>query len=139
MQTYTTQVACWGKVKYVLSGRMVSSTFLLATTLAFSAMIASGMFLSWNILLVMTNQTTIEIFSNWSDRNGQGNIYDIGMWRNLHEVFGNVPWYRCLLPSFVEPLGDGIVYPQNMKNLATGTRTIRHERDHSSAPKDMNV
>lgn len=97
------------QVSRVFHGKLTSGPFLFASVLCLAASIASFCFLVWNIILVTTNQTTIEFLTNFSQR--EKNVYNLGYFRNLEEVFGNSRWYTWLLPSRAPPLGDGIVFP----------------------------
>jgi palmitoyltransferase len=97
------------QVYRVFKGQAVTGTFLFAAVLCLASSIASFFFLLWNIILVVTNQTTIEFITNFSQR--EKNVYHLGYRRNLEEVFGDPRWYTWLLPSRAPPLGDGIVFP----------------------------
>jgi len=98
-----------GQVSRVLRGHPTTGTFLFAAVLCLASSIASFFFLTWNIILVATNQTTIEFITNFTNR--EKNVYHLGYFRNLEEVFGNPVWYMWLLPSRAPPLGDGIIFP----------------------------
>lgn len=104
-----------------LSGRNQSAVFLISTVMCFSAFVATGLFFSWNLYLVMTNQTTIEFYGNKFSAAGRrrGNPYDLGYRRNLEEVFGVhlTPW-RFLFPNRVLPAGDGIIYTMRAAPLS---------------------
>lgn len=87
---------------------------LSATTFAFSiclaAMISTGVLLVWHLYLCVTNQTTIEFYINFRNKQeaaGNGvtykNPFDEGWRKNLKRIFGFVPWYRNLLPSWHVP------------------------------------
>jgi len=84
-------------------------------------LVAMTFFIAWHTYLVLTNQTTIEFFSNWTDasdarRQGERwvNPYSVGMRDNFEQVFGlsrsHLAW---LLPSRKPPPGDGISFPRN--------------------------
>lgn len=111
-------------------GHRMSMSFMLASVLSFSAVIAAGLFLIWNIFLIGTNQTTIEFYGNWVDRTA--NIYNLGYYRNFEEVFGTDKWYLWLLPSRRPPYGDGVVYPQVIRNNGVGVAFVRHEHSHKA-------
>jgi len=96
-----------------LSGRNQSAVFLIGVVLCFSAFVATGLFFSWNLYLVLTNQTTIEFYGNKFSQQGRrrGNPYDLGYRRNLEEVFGtNFSMWSILIPNRTKPAGDGVVY-----------------------------
>eukprot|EP01012_Entosiphon_sulcatum_P064466 TRINITY_DN932_c1_g1_i1.p1 TRINITY_DN932_c1_g1~~TRINITY_DN932_c1_g1_i1.p1 ORF type:complete len:321 (-),score=58.71 TRINITY_DN932_c1_g1_i1:15-935(-) len=73
--------------------------------------VAMSLFLTWNTYLLISNQTTIEFHYNRTQRlnakrNGEVfcNIYDVGVSRNLMQVFGPFKqFWQITLPS-VEPL-----------------------------------
>jgi palmitoyltransferase len=86
-------------------------TFVIAAAVFF----AMCLFLSWNTWLVISNQTTIEFHYNRSmyhDLRRKGevyvNIYDVGITRNLRQVFGPfTSYWQVLLPSYTGLPGDG--------------------------------
>lgn len=93
----------------VFRGLPTSATFMFSAVLCVAACIASMIFFVWNVILVATNQTTIEFMTNFSTK--EINRFDLGYFRNLQAVFGDGPWYLWLLPSRAPPLGDGLVFP----------------------------
>eukprot|EP01004_Peranema_trichophorum_P007161 NODE_5950_length_947_cov_28.629854_g5363_i0.p1 GENE.NODE_5950_length_947_cov_28.629854_g5363_i0~~NODE_5950_length_947_cov_28.629854_g5363_i0.p1 ORF type:complete len:289 (+),score=5.30 NODE_5950_length_947_cov_28.629854_g5363_i0:58-924(+) len=82
-------------------------TFVMCITL----IIIMALFLSWNIYLLRSNQTTIEVHHNWYEKREykkRGEIYvgpyDFGAKRNIKQVFGPFRYYwQILLPS-TDPL-----------------------------------
>jgi len=117
-----------------LTGRNQSVVFLVAVVLCFSAFVATGLFLLWNIYLVLSNQTTIEFYGNKFSRNGRrrGNPYDLGWRRNLETVFGaDVTAARLLIPNRTPPCGDGVVYPlRDRPGTATDIAFRRGDRSN---------
>ena len=68
------------------------------------------------LLIVRSGQTTIEYYESWVvrdrlQRDGRihKNQYDRGLNKNVQAVFGNLPWYRAILPSLQPP--PGVSYP----------------------------
>lgn len=86
--------------------------------LCLSMVVVMGGFLGWHLYLVATNQTTIEFQFNkvqaiqhWSQRGSVIlNEYDLGIRRNLQQIFGT-SLLRCLLPSAHKPPLDGANWP----------------------------
>merc|ERR1712179_60788 len=100
--------------KRAFFGRADSLLFLMATVMSFSALFATGLFIVFNVVLLATNQTTIEFWGNVFGR--KRNPFNIGLVRNIRQVFGvNANLITWLLPSRAPPPGNGIVYPM-LKN-----------------------
>lgn len=79
-------------------------------TLSLSGGLSVSILLFWHTYLILTNQTTIEFYVNMEERRVAGeqgyvyrNPFDEGLRGNLRRVFGDVPWYRALLPSVRTP------------------------------------
>eukprot|EP00600_Ochromonadales_sp_CCMP1393_P007346 CAMPEP_0174957578 /NCGR_PEP_ID=MMETSP0004_2-20121128/2148_1 /TAXON_ID=420556 /ORGANISM="Ochromonas sp., Strain CCMP1393" /LENGTH=134 /DNA_ID=CAMNT_0016205699 /DNA_START=563 /DNA_END=967 /DNA_ORIENTATION=- len=79
-------------------------------SVALSASISAGSLCLWHLYLTFTNQTTIEFYTNMKlgyEARREGvqfrNPYDEGIRKNLRRVFGDLPWYRQLLPNFSPP------------------------------------
>jgi len=90
-----------------VTGHPTSGPFLICSIICISAAISSGMFITWNAYLLMTNQSTIELYQSWMYPN-RNKLFDLGVVENLKEVFGDRPLSRALLPSKCPPRGDGI-------------------------------
>jgi len=97
--------------------QVVVFTFVLTLSVLF----ALGLFITWHLYLITTNQTTIEFYSNKMDasdarRRGERwyNPFSVGARKNFEQVFGmsrNIcSW---LLPSRKPPPGDGCDFPIN--------------------------
>jgi len=111
-----------------LSGRNQSAVFLVAVVVCFSAFVATGLFLIWNIYLVVSNQTTIEFYGNKFSRNGRrrGNPYDLGWKRNLETVFGtDLSFARLFVPNRTTPNGDGVIYAMRERVLTAADIAFR--------------
>lgn len=105
------------------AARSPGSGVMLSFVVCGALTVAVGMFLGWNAMLVLRNETTIEFHFNRADACGSRgmvagccapsmSLYDLGVRRNLQAVFGpfRSAW-ACLLPS-VEPLPtSGMEYP----------------------------
>jgi len=88
-----------------------SGFLVFATVLAIAASIASGIFLFWNLYLVGSNQTTIEVFDSFFGRNVQRkNPFHVGFARNVALVFGGGAWWTVFFPLRVPPQGEGHVF-----------------------------
>lgn len=120
-----------------LAGRNHSVSFLVAVVLCFSAFIATGLFLTWNVYLVLSNQTTIEFYGNKFSRSGRrrGNPYDLGWRRNLQTVFGNeiAPW-SLLIPNRRPPHGDGVIYTLRDRPSSASDISFRRGDRHNEHP-----
>eukprot|EP01063_Lacrimia_lanifica_P007376 TRINITY_DN1468_c0_g1_i1.p1 TRINITY_DN1468_c0_g1~~TRINITY_DN1468_c0_g1_i1.p1 ORF type:complete len:319 (+),score=53.22 TRINITY_DN1468_c0_g1_i1:911-1867(+) len=76
-------------------------------------------FLSWNGFLTATNQTVVEFYGNrqskaWAHAENREwhNPFDLGLFRNLQEVYGHFSnIWPMLLPLHVSLASDGHVYP----------------------------
>jgi palmitoyltransferase len=97
--------------------------FLLFTVFAvtLAAAVSVGLLFSFHIWLVITNQTTVEYFTNTQDarfaeEEGRPwkNPFDKGTWRkNSHRIFGTNIWRNILLPaSSPPPTPDYFFYMQ---------------------------
>ena len=89
--------------------------------LVLSVLFALTLFIAWHAYLVLTNQTTIEFYSNRMDaadarKRGEKwvNPFSVGLRGNFEQVFGMsrnvVGW---ILPSRKPPPGDGMEFPLN--------------------------
>jgi hypothetical protein len=75
-------------------------------------------FNGWHFYLILTNQTTIEFqfnklksFMGKSNPNKPINEYDLGVWKNLEQIFGKGPVWKYFLLN-ISPLPcDGMNYP----------------------------
>jgi len=93
--------------------------FTFVVTMAVTA--AVGFMMAWNLYLLLTNQTTIEFYTNQykaSKARSKGesffNEFDLGSWKNFQQFFGvsgRSAWLGWLMPSPRSPLGNGIEYP----------------------------
>jgi len=70
-----------------------------------------------------TNQTTIEFYGRRfpnAPRGFKGNPYDLGIARNLKEVFGqDATVLTWCLPSRAPPPGDGVTFPLAFRYTAS--------------------
>ena len=90
----------------------------MAVIICGSASIPVGFMVLLHGWLLFTNQTTIEMYDNRDKRHKKRakgelfvNPYDIGRWKNFHQVFGvGRFWFSWLLPG-ARPLGDGTSFP----------------------------
>ena len=109
---------------WVCYGNMSPSAFcvLFVSFVSLTLVVAAAGMLVTHVELVFSNATTIEhpqttLFCVQlvpSDPNNEGakkSRYDLGVSRNLQQVFGN-RWWLWLLPVF-SSLGDGYAYPEN--------------------------
>eukprot|EP00761_Pharyngomonas_kirbyi_P009515 gb/GECH01009531.1/.p1 GENE.gb/GECH01009531.1/~~gb/GECH01009531.1/.p1 ORF type:complete len:309 (+),score=37.67 gb/GECH01009531.1/:1-927(+) len=86
----------------------------LVGVLSASVSVAIGGFLGWHSYLMLTNQTTIEFQLNRMGllpTHGPVNPYDIGIQRNLYQMFGTDSVWRILLPSVRTLPSDGCSFP----------------------------
>eukprot|EP00457_Paulinella_chromatophora_P010662 gb/GEZN01010773.1/.p1 GENE.gb/GEZN01010773.1/~~gb/GEZN01010773.1/.p1 ORF type:complete len:306 (-),score=26.15 gb/GEZN01010773.1/:296-1189(-) len=99
-------------------GRISNSYFVVTSVISLSAFLATGMFLLWNLFLLLSNQSTIECFGNFFNKDGRGNPYHLGIRRNITEVFGsgNLLW-KIFVPSNSPPVGDGVLYEMRDRNI----------------------
>ena len=104
------------------SSRARDSVWLVVSALICALiLLASSLFLLWSGHLLLSNQTTIEFYSNQWEEDSKpgarpstvlGNPYDLGWARNVKLVFGEQPLLMLLLPSLAKPPGsDGIIFP----------------------------
>lgn len=101
--------------------------------LAGAVSISLVILLGWHVYLVLTGQTTIDVYQNReraaeARRRGQKfvNAFDLGFKRNWQECFdvhGRWWWLTWMLPPIKPKLGDGVIHP-----------TIYHERDSEGQP-----
>ena len=71
-------------------------------------------FFKFHVQLMISNKTTIENL----DKKGKQykSTFDVGMWRNIYQVFGTNKWL-WLFPVFCgsgKPEGDGIYWLTNL-------------------------
>jgi len=105
------------EVRFSAYGYMNSSeAFDFSYMLCMGIWCAMGLFLFMHGYLILTNQTTIEMWGRRKNRkfiglNNIRHIYSLGCWNNLEEVWGKGAWYTWLLPSTRTPPGNGFVYP----------------------------
>ena len=69
-----------------------SSNFLIGAVICMAGFVACLGFLSFTFYLLATNQTTLEFYSGAFTKLPDGNPYDLGVWANLVEVFGQPTW-----------------------------------------------
>ena len=89
--------------------------------LVLSVLFALTLFIVWHAYLVITNQTTIEFYSNRfdaADAKQRGEVwinpYTVGWRENFSQVFGPSRRFGAwLLPSWKPPPGNGMDFPQN--------------------------
>lgn len=97
-------------------GHVTDQAHSISLIMCVSASLASLLFGSWTFFLSSVNLTTIE-FASQPGRVKCGldrGPFHLGFRRNLREVFGlNATWYNWFLPSWANPPGNGMVYPQN--------------------------
>jgi len=121
-----------------LTGKQESALFMISTVMTFSAFIATGLFLIWNLFLLATNQSTIEFYGNHLSREKRrytSNPYNVGVFRNIEEVFGRgTTWWSWCLPSRAPPVGDGVIYPMNnsLNSSSSTSSAQQHAASHSS-------
>ncbi|EOD23905.1 hypothetical protein EMIHUDRAFT_223092 [Emiliania huxleyi CCMP1516] len=91
-----------------------------SSVLFVAVLCALGIFLFWHVYLVLTNQTTIEFYSNRMDamearREGRTfrNQYSLGYRANAEQVFGprTRSYLGWTLVSRTRPPGDGVDWP----------------------------
>ena len=97
------------EIKDKTSSFKVSIEFYLVFAIIMSMCISVTLFFLWHVYLCLTNQTTLEFFTNLSLMNLAKeekfkfiNHYDKGWNKNLNRIFGNVPWYYNFIPLFNE-------------------------------------
>jgi len=101
-----------------LTGRPSTTLFLLSVVMCFSAFLATTLFLVWNIYLLISNQSTIEFYGNVFNSPKRRNPFDLGIRRNILEVFGlDRSLWSVLLPSLRKPAGDGIIFEMHDKDV----------------------
>lgn len=91
---------------------------MFSIVLCASAFLALGMMLGLHTYLLLTNQSTIEMYFNRSQeqlarQHGEVwvNPFDMGWSKNMQQVFGvSNFWLRWMLPGACE-LGDGLSFP----------------------------
>lgn len=113
-----------------------SQIFMFQYILCMGVNLCMVLFLGFHGFLVLSNQSTIELWSNTADFDRTSwrqmvtnlrNPYHLGIYRNLVEVYGEGKWYFWLLPSTRRPPGDGMIY-----RLAT--RLLNSPRYSHKAP-----
>jgi len=68
--------------------------------------------------LLLTNQSTIEFYGNVLANPRRINHYNLGVKRNIEEVFGKgVSLVKLFLPAKNPPNGDGIVYEMRDRDV----------------------
>mmetsp|Transcript_18321 Transcript_18321/g.20366 ORF Transcript_18321/g.20366 Transcript_18321/m.20366 type:complete len:291 (+) Transcript_18321:79-951(+) len=81
--------------------------------------VALAVLFAWQIYLVFTNQTSIEVAINHESVSVYNNPYDLGYARNFREFMGTEKgsfWFSWLLPAIIGGTtteGDGTSYPTN--------------------------
>ncbi|KAA0171240.1 hypothetical protein FNF27_06359 [Cafeteria roenbergensis] len=110
--------------------------------LPLSVSLAVGLFALWHGFLAATNQTTIEFFHNLSraararERGyASANFYDLGIARNLREVFGTGHVCLLLAPVLRAPPGNGIEWATRIRPSIEYSRLGRDGTWH--VPKDL--
>jgi len=110
-------IITFDRTLYALMGGMTSLSFLISAVLCFSSCIATFVFLLWNIYLLLSNQSTIEFYSNFFGSNKRRNPFNLGVSRNVREVFGARSLWTILLPSTQPPSGDGLIFEMVDKDV----------------------
>lgn len=84
---------------------------IISSSITFALFIAVGFLLATHIYLIITNQTTIEVYENYewkSDALEHGEVfknpYDKGWRKNLRRIFGDHSIMLSLLPSTRMPI-----------------------------------
>lgn len=110
---------------------VASGAFMFVYLLILGINVAMMGFVGWTGYLLLTNQTTIEFYSNSFDRDkrwqvaGWENPYDLGSWRrNAEQVFGTGPLWTWLLPSLRPPPGDGLVFALDYRPTAARIKRL---------------
>jgi len=78
--------------------------------------LCAGIILATNYRPLRKNLTTIEEMA-WAD--GQGsyfNVYDLGVTRNLQQVFGRRISVALFTPCRIRPVGNGLEYPTGFRS-----------------------
>jgi len=91
------------------------SLLVAAVVLCTTAAIASFLFVGFTSFLVLTNRTSIELYSGFWNRTKVKKIrnpYDLGLGSNLMAFFGlQTTWWSWCMPDRRPPPGDGLVFP----------------------------
>ena len=117
-----------------LFSRGRSSLVLIACIMCISALVATSIFISWNLVLVLTNNTSIEFWSTFLDK--QHNIFHLGVRDNLRQVFGlDSTWVSWLMPKRGPPPGDGCVYTMKVE----GRILFDHDQLRKREPETVSL
>lgn len=91
-----------------------------AFMLSISVCLAIGILMPWQLLLILTNQTSIEFQINrfMSSRLGtRYNPYDLGLKKNFEQAFGqsSTDWtFKWLVPTLAKPKGNGLNFEKGV-------------------------
>eukprot|EP00668_Euglena_longa_P011306 GGOE01013700.1.p1 GENE.GGOE01013700.1~~GGOE01013700.1.p1 ORF type:complete len:320 (+),score=89.54 GGOE01013700.1:39-962(+) len=96
-------------------GSAVTGSIIFTSFMSFAILVITSMFIAWNCYLLFTNQTTIEYHYNRGMEEQARvlqkpyvNPYDVGLRRNLYQVFGAFrSWWQLSLPSSSRLPTDG--------------------------------
>jgi hypothetical protein len=94
-------------------------TNFFAIFMCFAGYLASLIFFLWCFLLLLTNQTTIELYDNLGSSLDKSfidnNPYFVGAAKNLYAVLGTNPCFNLFIPNWkaVHNIysGNGLVFP----------------------------
>jgi hypothetical protein len=93
----------------------------LSLIISIAGYFASFIFFLWSFFLLLTNQTTVEFYDNFFNKNknkNKDNPYNIGVKSNIMSVLGENLWFAIFIPNFYKLSGnhcgiDGIIFPLN--------------------------